>query len=83
MTMLGRDTHVVARDAYPLADPLDVVAQTIPAGATADGIVTIPASATAGDGYPLYNRQLHLTNGAPGATGHAPGGMLTFIRVVS
>jgi FtsP/CotA-like multicopper oxidase with cupredoxin domain len=83
MTMLGRDTRVVARDAYPLANPLDVVAQTVPAGATADGIVTIPASASAGDRYPLYNRQLHLTNGAAGSTEHAPGGMLTFIRVVS
>jgi FtsP/CotA-like multicopper oxidase with cupredoxin domain len=82
MTLLGRDMRVVARDAYPLANPIDVVAQTIPAGATADGIVTIPASASAGDGYPLYNRQLRLTNGAPGAPDHSPGGMLTFIRVV-
>lgn len=82
MTLLGRDTRVVARDAYPLANPIDVVAQTIPAGATADGVVTIPAAAAAGDRYPLYNRQLRLTNGAPGAPDHAPGGMLTFIRVV-
>ena len=49
-----------------------------------DALVTVPASAAAGDRFPLYNRQLHLTNGSPGNPQYyAPdgGGMLTFIEV--
>jgi FtsP/CotA-like multicopper oxidase with cupredoxin domain len=78
MTMLGIDSRVLARDAYRMDNPLDLVAQTVPAGATSDGIVTVPGSASPGDRFPIYNRQLHLTNGAQ----HTAGGMLTFIRVV-
>jgi FtsP/CotA-like multicopper oxidase with cupredoxin domain len=82
MTMLGLDARMVAKDAYPLDNPLDVVAQTFAAGATADGIVTTPSGAAVGDRFPLYDRGLHLTNGALGDPEHDPGGMLTFIRVV-
>jgi hypothetical protein len=82
MTMLGVDARMVAKDAYVLENPFDVVAQTLPAGATADGIVTIPSGAAAGDRFPLYDRGLHLTNGPLGAPQHAPGGMLTFVKVV-
>jgi FtsP/CotA-like multicopper oxidase with cupredoxin domain len=81
LTMLGLDARMVAKDAYPLQNPFDAVAQTFPAGATADGIVTIPSSAGTGDRFPVYDRGLHLTNGAFGDPAHAPGGMLTFIRV--
>jgi FtsP/CotA-like multicopper oxidase with cupredoxin domain len=81
MTMLGTNARLVARDANRLGNPFDVVAETIPAGATADEIAQIPAGAAAGSAFPLYNRQLHLTNGAPGAPQHSPGGMLTFIRL--
>lgn len=80
MTMLGTRARLVARDAYLQRNPFTVVANTIPTGATADEIVTVPAAA-AGTGFPLYNRQLHLTNGGPGSPQHEPGGMLTFIRV--
>jgi FtsP/CotA-like multicopper oxidase with cupredoxin domain len=83
MTLLGRDTRLVARDAYPLDSPFSVVAETFAAGSTADGIVTIPSAASPGDRFALYDRQLHLVNGAIGAPAHAPGGMLTFVRVVS
>jgi FtsP/CotA-like multicopper oxidase with cupredoxin domain len=83
MTMLGRDTRLVGRDAYPLDSPFSVVAETFAAGSTADGIVTIPSTASPGDRFALYDRQLHLVNGAIGAPAHAPGGMLTFVRVVS
>jgi FtsP/CotA-like multicopper oxidase with cupredoxin domain len=78
MTMLGTRSRLVARDASTLSNPYEVVAETIPAGSTADEITTIPASGTA---FPLYNRQLHLTNGAFGSPQHAPGGMLAFMRV--
>ena len=81
MTMLGMHARLIARDARRLGNPFDVVAETIPAGATADEIATVPAGATSGSGFALYNRQLHLTNGAPGSPQHSPGGMLTFIRV--
>ena len=49
--------------------------------ATADEIATIPAAAASGSAFPLYNRNLHLTNGAFGGPQHSPGGMLTFMRV--
>jgi FtsP/CotA-like multicopper oxidase with cupredoxin domain len=83
MALLGAHERVVAKDAYLLANPFNAVAETIPAGATMDAIVTIPASGS----YPLYNRQLHLTNGTadPGDTDaypfSSPGGMMTFIQV--
>jgi FtsP/CotA-like multicopper oxidase with cupredoxin domain len=70
MTTLGLRSKVVARDAYPLTTPIDVVAETVPAGSTADLITTVPAGVASGTGFPLYNRQLHLTNG-----------QLTFFRV--
>jgi FtsP/CotA-like multicopper oxidase with cupredoxin domain len=81
MTMLGVDARMVAKDAYVLDNPFDAVAQTLPAGATADGIVRVPSGAAVGDRFPLYDRGLHLTNGPIGAPQHAPGGMLTFIEV--
>jgi FtsP/CotA-like multicopper oxidase with cupredoxin domain len=78
MTLLGAHQEVIARDAYPVSFPYDVVAETIPAGATLDTMVTIPSTAQAGDRLALYSRQLHLTN-----DGSFPGGMLTFIRVTT
>jgi FtsP/CotA-like multicopper oxidase with cupredoxin domain len=83
MTLLGRHMQVLARDGRPAADVRNVVAQTVPAGATVDAAVTIPAGAAVGDRYALYDRQLHLTNGSPGGPAHAPGGRLTFVRVVA
>jgi FtsP/CotA-like multicopper oxidase with cupredoxin domain len=84
MALLGLHEHVVARDARLLNNPLDVNAETIPAGATEDAIATIPSGpAPSPHGFPLYNRQLHLTNGAQTGTGPTPatgGGMLTFIH---
>jgi FtsP/CotA-like multicopper oxidase with cupredoxin domain len=70
MTTLGLRSRLVARDASPLATPIDLVADTVPAGTTADLIATVPVGAASGTGFPLYNRQLHLTNG-----------QLTFFRV--
>lgn len=82
MMLLGMHEHVVAKDAWPLSNAYDAVADTIPAGATEDAIATVPAGGGP-NGFPLFNRQLHLTNGDQ--TGHSPtpaagGGMLTFIH---
>ena len=84
MMILGMHEHVVAKDAWPLGSAYDASADTIPAGATEDAIVTVPAGgAPSASGFPLFNRQLHLTNG--NQTGQSPspltgGGMLTFIH---
>ena len=84
MTLLGMHEHVVARDARLLGVPVDVNAETIPAGATEDAIATVPAGdGPSPHGFPLYNRQQHVTNGAQTGTGPAPatgGGMLLFIH---
>jgi len=85
MALLGLHEHVVARDAHLLNNPFDANAETIPAGATEDAIATVPAGAAPSThGFPLYNRQLHVTNGDQTGTssvGPIPaGGMLTFIH---
>jgi FtsP/CotA-like multicopper oxidase with cupredoxin domain len=84
MTMLGLHARLLARDAFRLDNPFDVVAETLPAGSTADMIATVPAGSAAGSAFPVYNRQLHLNNGGPANAAFAPaggGGMMTFIRV--
>ena len=84
MQLLGMHQHVVARDARLLNAAFDANAETIPAGATEDAIATVPSGATpSANGFALYNRQLHLTNGAqtgPTPTPTTGGGMLTFIH---
>jgi FtsP/CotA-like multicopper oxidase with cupredoxin domain len=76
MAVLGMHQKIVAKDAYSLPAPFDVVAETIPAGSTADMIATLPAGADDGALFPLYNRQLRITNG-----NSFPGGQLTFLAV--
>ncbi|MCB8944471.1 MAG: multicopper oxidase family protein [Ardenticatenaceae bacterium] len=81
MTLLGAHQQVVATDGYDLNYGYDVVAITVASGQTADTRLTIPSDA-GGSQMPLYNRQLHLTNGLPGAGHYLPGGgMMTFIEV--
>jgi FtsP/CotA-like multicopper oxidase with cupredoxin domain len=84
MMLLGMHEHVVAKDAWPLNNAYDASADTIPAGATEDAIATVPAGGgPSGSGFPLFNRQLHLTNGDQGDQSPSPaagGGMLTFIH---
>jgi FtsP/CotA-like multicopper oxidase with cupredoxin domain len=84
MALLGMHERVLARDARLLNNPFDANAETIPAGATEDAIATVPSGAgPSPHGFPLYNRQQHVTNGAQTGTGPAPatgGGMLTFIH---
>jgi FtsP/CotA-like multicopper oxidase with cupredoxin domain len=80
MTMLGMHARLAARDGWPLANVSDIVAETIPSGQSIDEIASVPAG-SAGSSLALYNRQLHLSNGTLGSTGHSPGGMLTFVDV--
>jgi FtsP/CotA-like multicopper oxidase with cupredoxin domain len=84
ITLLGMHERVLARSAYLLNNPFDANAETIPAGSTEDAIATVPAGTPpSANGYPLYNRQLHVTNGAqtgPSPSPAAGGGMLTFIH---
>jgi FtsP/CotA-like multicopper oxidase with cupredoxin domain len=85
MTLLGMHQRVIARDGRMLGNPFDAVADTIPAGATEDTVATVPASVPpSSSGFALYNRNLHITNGATAADPargaySTPGGMLTFI----
>ncbi|MGB9377666.1 MAG: multicopper oxidase domain-containing protein [Mycobacteriales bacterium] len=81
MMLLGMHEQVVARDSHLLNNPFAAAAETIPAGGTEDAIATVPASAApSSNGFALFNRQLHVTNGPPSSPSHTPGGMLTFIK---
>ncbi len=78
MLLLGEYQRVIARDADFLGSgqAFDAVAETIPSGHTTDVLI----SPTAAGNFPLFNRQLHLTNGSPGPGHYFPGGgMLTFL----
>jgi FtsP/CotA-like multicopper oxidase with cupredoxin domain len=84
MTMLGMHGRLVARDAFKVDNPLDVVAETVPSGGTADIIATVPAGTPSGTRLAIYNRQLRLNNGAPGDaqfTTAEGAGMMTFVHV--
>jgi FtsP/CotA-like multicopper oxidase with cupredoxin domain len=84
MSLLGMHQHVVARDAWPLNNAIDADAETLPAGGTEDAIATVPAGGAPGSGgFPLFNRNLHVTNGDQAGQSPSPlpgGGMLTFIH---
>ncbi len=78
MLLLGMRERVLARDARLLLNPFDAISETVPSGGTEDAIAVVPVGgAPSASGFPLYNRQLHLTAGSPAVY---PGGMLTFIQ---
>ncbi len=83
MMLLGMHDGVFARDAYRLNNPFLANTETIPAGGTEDAMALIPATAPPStNGFPLFNRNLHVTNGSTAGGDYAtPGGMLTFIQV--
>ncbi len=83
MSLLGLHQRIIARDGFLLNLPFDAVAETIPSGQTTDAIVTV--SADPDTRLPLYNRQLHVTNGelAAGEMMHTMGGMMTFVNVLA
>jgi FtsP/CotA-like multicopper oxidase with cupredoxin domain len=81
MALLGMHERVLARDARLLTNPFSATAETIPAGATEDAIATVPTTPPpTAHGFPLYNRQLHVTSGPQTGTSPTGGGMLTFIH---
>lgn len=79
MSLLGVHERVLARDAFSLgANQFDAATEIVPAGATEDAVITMPSYAAPGvNGFPLFNRNLHLQNGA-GST--SIGGVLVFIH---
>ncbi len=83
MMLLGMHEQVLARDAYLLYNQFTANTETLPAGGTEDAIATMPSFATTGSGvtFPLFNRNLHVTNGSTATSDYAtPGGMLIFIH---
>ena len=91
LTVVGLRQTLIAKDAFVQPFINSVASETIAAGQTTDTLVTGP---TRPGRYPLYNRQMHITNGAPNLTPpipasvdrgvaapHFPGGMMTFITV--
>ena len=77
MSLLGLHQTVLARDARVLDNPVVAATDSIPAGATEDAIAVVPSTAPpSANGFALFNRNLHVTNGH----GTGAGGMLTFIR---
>ena len=71
-----------APDTYTMTNSFMANTETIPAGGTEDAITTMPAIAPPNaNGFPLFNRNLHVTNGSTAAGTYAtPGGMLIFIH---
>lgn len=80
MQLLGMHQQVLARDAQLLNNPFSAATEIVPAGATEDAIAVLPASTPpSANGFALFNRNLHVTNGSPSSAQPA-GGMLTFIQ---
>jgi len=80
MMLLGARETFIAKDAFPIRYPYSLTSETIPTGSTADAIVTVPA-VPSGTRFPLFNRNMELTNGAFPNPANSPGGMMTFIQV--
>ena len=81
MTLLGAHEQVVARDAGLLTNQVSASTETIPAGATEDAIVVVPTGTPpSAHGFPLFNRQLHVTSGPQTGTSPIGNGMLVFIH---
>ncbi|HEV7665593.1 MAG TPA: multicopper oxidase domain-containing protein [Chloroflexota bacterium] len=81
--VLGLHQTVLAADGLPLLYPYQMVAETIPAGATLDTLVTIPMTATNGSRFAVHNGTYQLHNAGVLNTDKTvtTGGMLSFIRV--
>ena len=79
MATSGIHQTIYAVDAALRANPMKVVAQTVPTGTTLDTIVTMPAVTNAK--YAVFDAANHLDNGGATTTGGLVnfGGMLTFI----
>ena len=74
--LLGADQRVIARDAYPVPFPHDVISETVASGQTTDAIA-VPCDSD----VHLFSSNMHLTNGSLSSSPHEPGGMQTVIEV--
>lgn len=72
----GLYVRQMAESAHPLTYPRETYSVVLGAGATADALLLAPASQFGGCNFPVFDRTMHLTNGA--ATG---GGMLTYLSL--
>lgn len=79
MSTLGVSQKVIAVDGSPFTHPHTMVAETIATGQTLDALVSLPASATVGTQYPVYDANMLLRNSGGSAAGL--GGMLTFLTI--
>ena len=77
MGLLGLRQTLLARNASPYKDPQTFVAPMVGPGETADVVVQVPLSATAGQRYSLMDQSRQMNHGS--AFGF--GGALTFINV--
>lgn len=76
LQLLDMDQTLVAGDAYPLHYPMKTFSQMVVPGETYDLIGKVPASAGSGTKFPIYSRDLSVTNGAASS-----GGKITFVKV--
>ncbi len=81
MSLLGMRQTAVAMDGSPFTYGRTVVAETIAPGQTADMIATVPAAATDGSKFALFDGNLLLHNNKTNNVTGGFGGMLTFLTV--
>jgi hypothetical protein len=81
--LLGLHQTVLGLDARPLKYAYRAVAETVPAGASQDSLVTVPSTATHGTRFAVYDAAQRLDNSglllSDGTIGF--GGALTFIAI--
>ena len=77
VAVLGASQRVVGEDGNALANPRDIVAETLGAGQTEDVIVTLASNASGK--LPVYDAGLWLNNN----TSAGMGGALTFLEVTN
>jgi FtsP/CotA-like multicopper oxidase with cupredoxin domain len=75
--LLGARQRVIAKDAYPVTYPYEVVSETVASGQTMDAI-TVPCGEA---DVVLHSGNQYLTNGGLSSSPHEPGGMQTLIDV--
>jgi hypothetical protein len=87
LSLLGVTQKIVGISGVMENFPYSVSNESLGTGMTLDTIVTVPAGAVAGTKYALYDRGLHLDNGATALANSSSqiglGGMLTYITAVT
>lgn len=90
MSLLGLHQLELATNGKLAANPMQVVAETVPAGSTLDALVTMPSPAPTNAKYLVFEAAMHLDNNSvpstpansnPAYTPIAFGGMMTFLTL--